>query len=302
MKALAADARRVTGDAAVLRHDLPRALLPGLILAAYASARVLEVAPNHFATTVPRLAVIGLDVLSAVAFALVDGSRRYGLRAMLVFCGICVLVGNAIENLGVMTGFPYGHYYFADLMGPKLFHVPVLLGLAYIGMAYVSWRLGRLILGFAAGGSFLAAPLVASFVMVAWDLAQDPVWATALHGWIWRDGGAWFRVPVSNYFGWYGTAFSIYLLFALYLKRRPVAESSGASGRAAILFYVLCAAGNVGQMLARGNDALVRDPSGQQWRVADITTASALVSIFVMGSFATLAWIRLNRPSGSAKD
>jgi hypothetical protein len=65
---------------------------------------------------------------------------------------------------------------------------------------------------------------------------------------------------------------------------------------------VLCAAGNVGQMLARGNDALVRDPSGQQWRVADITTASALVSIFVMGSFATLAWIRLNRPSGSAKD
>ena len=295
MKTLAADARALPGDAAVLRHHQPRALLPGLILAAYASARVLEVVPSP----VPRLAVVGLDVLSAVAFALADGSRRYGLRGMLVFCGICVLVGNAIENLGVMTGFPYGHYYFADLMGPKLFHVPVLLGLAYIGMAYVSWRLGRLILGSAADGSFLAAPLMASFVMVAWDLAQDPVWATALHGWIWRDGGAWFGVPVSNYLGWYGTVFSIYLLFALYLKRRPepIADAGRSSGRAAILFYAVCAAGNVGQVLARSNSALVRDPSGKQWRVSDFTAASALMSIFVMGAFAVLAWVKTsNRP------
>jgi len=298
MRTLAADARMLRGNAATGARRLPATLLPGLILAAYVCARVLEVAPSPFARTVPRLAVVALDVLSAAAFALVDGRRRYGLRGMLVFCGICVVVGNAIENLGVVTGFPYGHYYFADLMGPKLFHVPVLLGLAYIGMAYVSWTVGQALAGNAARisqhASVLATPLVAAFVMVAWDLAQDPVWATALHGWVWRDGGSWFGVPVSNYLGWYGTVFTIYVLFSLYLKRRPApaAGSSNSSGRTAILFYAVCAAGNVGQMLARGNGELVRDPSGQFWRVEDITAASAMVSIFGMGAFAVIAWIR----------
>ena len=106
-----------------------------LILAAYACARFLEIAP----TSVPRIAIVALDVLSAMAFALVDGARNYRLRGILVFAGICVVVGNISENLGVATGFPFGRYYFLDLMGPKLFHVPALLGLAYIGMAYVSW-------------------------------------------------------------------------------------------------------------------------------------------------------------------
>jgi len=294
MRTLAADAGALPGDAAPRRDRLPQTLLPSLILAAYVCARLLEVAPSPFARTAPRLAVVALDVLSAAAFALVDGTRRYGLRGMLVFCGICVVVGNTIENLSVVTGFPFGHYYFADLMGPKLFHVPVLLGLAYIGMAYVSWRLGCLIVGSAWREAMVATPLAASCVMVAWDLAQDPVWSTALHGWVWRDGGPWFGVPVSNYLGWYGTVFTIYLLFSFYLKRRPApaAGSGNSSGRAAILFYAVCAAGNVGQMLARGSDALVRDPSGKPWRVADITAASALVSIFAMGSFALVAWVR----------
>ena len=271
----------------------PTALVLSGILATYACARVLEVAHSP----IPRTAIVALDVLSAMAFALVDGARIYRLRGILVFAAICVVVGNLSENLGVATGFPFGRYYFVELMGPKLFHVPVLLGLAYIGMAYVSWTVGRLMAGVpsAPAKSLLAVPLLASFVMVAWDLAQDPVWATVLHGWVWRDGGPWFGVPVSNYLGWYGTVFLIYLLFALYLQREPARESTAhpPHGRAAILFYALCAVGNVAQMLGRAYPAVVQDPSGKQWRVADITIASALVSIFVMGGFAAVAWVRL---------
>jgi putative membrane protein len=187
-------------------------------------------------------------------------------------------------------------------MGPKLFHVPVLLGLAYIGMAYVSWVLARLISGRSdapiAGMRIFTLPLLASSIMTAWDLAQDPVWATVLHGWIWLDGGPWFGVPVSNYLGWYANLFVIYLLFALYLRIDPepsIAESR-ASWRPALIFYGLCAAGNV---LQRSSSypvpALVQDPTGKLWRVADITAASALVSIFVMGGFVVLAWISLMR-------
>jgi hypothetical protein len=57
--------------------------------------------------------------------------------------------------------------------------------------------------------------------------------------------------------------------------------------------YALCAAGNVCQIFGQPASAVVQDPTGHAWRVADITAASALVSIFVMGAFALFAWIRL---------
>jgi uncharacterized membrane protein len=276
----------------------------GLILALYASARIVEATPNH----IPQLAVVAVDVLSALAFALVHGSLHYRLRGILVFAGVCIVVGNISENLGVATGFPFGHYYFEELMGPKLFHVPVLLGLAYIGMAYVSWTLARLIVGApqmpVAGTRIITLPLVASFIMVAWDLAQDPVWGTVLHGWAWLDGGPWFGVPISNYLGWYGTVFTIYLLFALYLRASPspAVPRQQASWHAALLFYALCAVGNMLQAIHPAVPEVVSDPAGNQWRVADITGASAVVSIFVMGAFAVFAWIRLAEQQRSAKD
>jgi putative membrane protein len=267
----------------------------GLILASYACARILEVTPTPF----PRTAIVALDVLSAMAFALVHGALHYRLRGILVFAGICVAMGNLTENLSVTTGFPFGRYYFVDLMGPKLFHVPILLGLAYIGMAYVSWTLARVIVGTphapVAGMRIFALPLVASFLMVAWDLAQDPVWATVLRGWVWIDGGPWFGVPVSNYLGWFGTVFVIYMLFALYLRRGPALAipADCVNWWSALLFYALCASGNVLQTASHLAPAVVQDPTGKLWRFADIAGASALVSIFVMGGFAAIAWVRL---------
>ena len=273
-------------------------------MACYACARVLEIAP----TTIPRMAIVSLEVLSAMAFALTDGARRYGLQGILVFAGLCVLVGNVIENIGVATGIPFGRYYFVDLMGPKLFHVPMLLGLAYIGMAYVSWTLASTILNCGPeqrqSSRIFAVPFLAGFIMASWDLAQDPVWATVLHGWVWIDGGPWFGVPISNYVGWYGTVLLIYLFFASYLfryfSRQPGRNRS--SARPALLFYLLCAAGNILQSIPHSAGTVAQDPTGRQWMVADITRASALVSIFVMGSFVAIAWIRMARATNTITD
>jgi uncharacterized membrane protein len=272
------------------------------IFACYTCARILEIAP----TSIPHTAIVALDVFSALAFALVDGARHYGLRSILVFATFCTVIGNIVENMGVVTGFPFGPYYFVELMGPKLLHVPILLGLAYIGMAYVAWNVASLILSGSHTSTtrlhFLALPALASIIMTAWDLAQDPVWATVLHGWIWRYGGAWFGVPLSNYLGWLVTVFSIYALFALYLRFRSphfIAPQGIPASRSAVLFYALCASCNILQILPRPNSALVADPTGKLWRVADITHASALVSVFVMGSFVVLALFRAPRPGAA---
>ncbi len=279
--------------AAVRNLGLVKPLMAAALVV-YAIARLLEIVPS----AIPRTAIVALDVLSAMAFALVHGARVYRLRGILTFSLICLLVGNVIENAGVVTGFPFGRYYFVQLMGPKLFHVPILLGLAYIGMAYVSFALARTILGAAtrpiSGSLMITVPLLACIVMTAWDLAQDPVWSTVLHGWVWRDGGAWFGVPISNYLGWCGTNFVISVFFALYLRQSRITGPESLPGWP-LLFYGLCAVANILQVLPTPRPDVVADPTGRLWRIADITRASALVSIFVMGAFVGLAWLRLAR-------
>jgi uncharacterized membrane protein len=280
----------------VARNRTGVSLLLWALLMLYAVARVLQIFPGE----VPMLAVIALHVLSPIVFALIHGAMLYRTREILIFFAICLLIGNIFENVGVRTGFPFGHYYFTNLMGPKLFAVPILLGLAYLGMAYLSWTLARVILGNMQsplrGSRVVTVPLAAAFIMVAWDFSQDPVWSTILHLWIWPRGGPYFGVPVSNFLGWYLTVYVVYQLFALYLRGRQTnTDPLPASYRhQAVLFYAASAAGNVLLIIPRAALSVVSDPTGTKWKVTDITGTCALVSIFTMGAFALLAWARLS--------
>jgi uncharacterized membrane protein len=266
-----------------------------VLIALYAGARVSQVFPGK----VPMLAVVALHVLVPFVFALIHGGMLYRVRGILIFVAICLVVGNIFENVGVRSGFPFGRYDFTDLMGPKIFAVPVFLGLAYVGMAYLSWTLGRLILGGArsplAGARVVTAPLVAALIMVGWDSSMEPVWSTVLHGWIWLEGGAYFGVPVSNFLGWYLTVYVIFQCFAVYLRGRATGGARLGTGywKMAIIFYAVSAAGNVLVAIPRPVAAVVTDASGAQWKVSEITMACALASIFIMGGFAALAWARL---------
>jgi uncharacterized membrane protein len=269
------------------------------LLALYAAARFLPL----FAHKVPVSVIAALHILPPLLFAFLHGASLFGRRAILTFFLLFLVVGNLIENLGVMTGFPFGHYYFTDRMGPKLFHVPILLGLAYLGMGYISWTLAFPILGNRsarnplAGFRGIALPLVASFLMVAWDFSQDPVWSTIERCWVWVHGGPYFGVPASNFLGWYLAVYLFYQLFALYLRRRAAVLNPLPLRywQLAILFYALCSAGNLLLLLGNpsGGLTVVLDPSGATWDVRDILGASTLVSIFTMGAFALLAWARL---------
>jgi uncharacterized membrane protein len=265
------------------------------LLMLYAFARVLQVFPGQ----VPLVVVVGLHVLPPIVFALIHGAMFYRTRGIFIFFAICLVVGNIFENVGVRTGFPFSSYYFTDLMGPKLFAVPIQLGLAYLGMAYLSWTLARVILGNMRSpvtrSRVMTLPLIAAFIMVAWDFSQDPVWSTVLHLWIWRQGGAYFGVPVSNFLGWYLTVYVFYQLFALYLQGRSINPDPLPSSywNVAILFYAVSAAGNILLVIPRPIVSVVSDPSGTQWKVSDITRTCAVVSVLTMGAFAVLARVRL---------
>jgi len=255
------------------------------LVAIYAAARVTQAFPNYISVA----GIMALHVIPAFAFALVHGRMVYGWRGILTFTGLCLGVGFVFENVGVITGVPYGRYHFTNVMGPMLWHVPVLLGMAYVGMGYVSWILGRVI----AGPRLVGLPLAAAFIMVAWDFSMDPVWANLVHGWVWERGGSYFGVPLSNFAGWYATVFVIYELFALYLRRAQGESLPGGTWRSAVVFYAVSAGGNVFVIPAASNQSFVTDASGTPWSVHAMLGTAMLVSLFVMGAFALLAWLRI---------
>jgi len=264
-----------------------------LLIAIYTAARLLQIFPGK----VPMAGVIALHVLPPLVFALIHGTFLYRVRGALTFIALFLLIGNIFENIGVLTGFPFGNYYFTELMGPKIFQVPVFLGFAYVGMAYLSWVLANVILEKAgrltSGSNIVLVPLLASLIMTSWDLSQDAIWSTYLHLWIWPHGGIYFGVPISNFLGWYLTVFVIYQSFALYLRARQVRPPSASNyGGTAIAFYAISAAGNLLPLFRAGN-SVIADPTGTKWAVHDIAFASGLVSVFIMGAFVLFAYLKL---------
>src|SRR2546430_12233718 len=57
-------------------------------------------------------------------FALIHGGRRYGWKTIAVFMMVTAIVSNILENSSILTGFPFGHYYYTDSLGPKIALVP----------------------------------------------------------------------------------------------------------------------------------------------------------------------------------
>jgi uncharacterized membrane protein len=167
---------------------------------------------------VPVLSVITLFIVSWL-----HGSVRYGAKNMTIFFLITWLVSHSFEVLSIQTGFPFGHYYYDRLGGPRIFQVPIVIMFAYFSMAYLSWTLSRVLLRQYSQKltptKFFLVPLIASFIMVMWDLCMDPLSSTIASLWVWKEGGAYFGVPLQNYFGWFLVVYIIFQSFAFYISK-----------------------------------------------------------------------------------
>ena len=218
---------------------------------------------------------------------------------MLIFSALCLGIASLFEMMSLRTGFPFGHYEFTTLMGPKVFGLPILLALAYLGMGYVSWVLAILILDSEdkplCGSNLLLAPLIASLAMLAWDFSMDIVWADIDRAWIWRDGGMYFGVPLSNFAGWFLTTYVFNQCFAFYVRDRASVPQSSARWRLAVAFYAASAAGNFLVVAPLSHAADFVDQSGKHWMFSGILWASKAASIVLMMPLAFAAWIKAGK-------
>ena len=243
-----------------------------IVLPVYLLARITQL----WAERLPPLYIVVLHVVPPALFAVVHGSIVYSRKSILVFTAFCLGFGAFFESLSLRTGFPFGHYYFTSVMGPKVFGLPVLLVFAYLRIGYCSWILAVLTLACreenGGGWRLVATPALAAFIMLAWDVAMDPQWAAIDHAWVWLDGGAYLGVPFSNFFGWLLTAYLIFQAFALYCRAQPARRFASRRGfwQAPILMHTICAAGNLLIRVFPTTPAIFVDAAGREWYTASI--------------------------------
>ena len=274
-----------------------------LLVVAYAVVKLVN-------QVVPLPIPMPLMVLLPIVFGLMHGALRYKWSGILTFLVICLVVSNLLENTSILTGFPFGHYYYTDVLGPKLFLVPLLIGPAYFATGYLAWVIGTVLVGdisrTSSAFTTFAVPLIASFAMVAWDLGFDPSASTINHSWIWEQGGGYFGVPLTNYLGWFFTVYVFFQLFALFLrlrrtdsKEKTLAFPESHYAQAVIMYAVTGLAFVVAYLAGSGN-TLVTDAMGVVWHTRSIAEAEATVSIFTMIFAAALSTVKLLQRSATA--
>lgn len=235
--------------------------------------------------------IIIFPVIPLLAF--LHGSKRYGFKHMAVFFVITWLISNFFESLSIGTGFPFGNYHYtADI--PRVFEVPFVIMIAYFGMGYMAWTLGHIMIGQYGsklkGVSIFLAPFIASFIMVMWDVVMDPLTSTIGKEWIWEDGGNYYGVPISNYFGWFFVVYVFMQTFALYIAKFDSKGKAGFEPGKAYWFEAVAVYG------IQSLNYLLTCLTGDGYR--EIYSSMGLVCVFTMCFVTILSGIDVGRTFG----
>ncbi|WP_439880786.1 carotenoid biosynthesis protein [Pontibacter sp. MBLB2868] len=163
--------------------------------------------PEYF----QRLTPMNLLLTNAILFAF---HRRWN-AAFVLFAGVVFAVGFFSEVLGVHTGLLFGNYSYGVALGIKVWEVPLLIGLNWLMLTYVTGIISsRLRL------AWYAKALVAALLMVLLDYFIEPV-ATQFDFWSWQGG----HIPITNYLGWLivATFLQLYFQKAAFPKKNAMA-------------------------------------------------------------------------------
>jgi putative membrane protein len=138
--------------------------------------------------------------LVLTALLLLLNVESFGVRVAVGFA-VSLVVGFAVEALGVKTGVIFGEYHYTDRMGPALVEVPLVIGL--------NWAILVHCVHACLGERFRSRTLMAAVgasAMTAFDWVMEPV-AIRLRFWVWQAD----TVPLKNYLAWWGLSFVLLL-------------------------------------------------------------------------------------------
>ncbi|WP_026946114.1 carotenoid biosynthesis protein [Algoriphagus marincola] len=131
-----------------------------------------------------------------------------------IFAAAAFWIGFGAELIGIHTGYLFGDYVYGPTLGPKLWDVPIIIGVNWFILAYLTGSVFRKV-----PNDYYAA-FLGALAMTALDYIIEPV-AVALDFWYWKFD----VIPVENYLGWFGVSFVVHLIFrkANFEKFNPIA-------------------------------------------------------------------------------
>ncbi len=123
---------------------------------------------------------------------------KWGL-ILIVFFAIFPII---VEAVGITTGLPYGEFYYSDWMGFKI------LGLVpwSVAFAFAPLIFGSLTVASKLVEDWKMQVVFSAFILVLVDMVLDPA-AVVLSIWVWLSPGPYYGIPITNYTGWFLTAF-----------------------------------------------------------------------------------------------
>ncbi|MDI1321573.1 MAG: carotenoid biosynthesis protein [Algoriphagus sp.] len=120
-----------------------------------------------------------------------------------IFAAAAFWLGFGSELIGIHTGYLYGDYVYGVSLGPKLWDVPIVIGVNWFILVYLTGAVFHKSIPNDYYGAFLGA-----VSMTALDYVMEPV-AVALDFWSWKFD----IIPPENYLGWFLVSFLIHLIY-----------------------------------------------------------------------------------------
>lgn len=202
-----------------------------------AIARVIQV----FGLPVAPEFLIPYATVLFFAFSLGHAILQLGAFRAVVMLVSTLTITLGAELLGASTGAIFGPYHYTDAWPVKVLGlVPPVLPLAWFMMLYCSIRMAD-VLGFrwtrrlgrrsapAKGLELIVLSAIGALAMVAWDLGLDPT-MVHLGFWVWQEPGVYFGIPLSNYIGWFLTAFAAQAAYRIVSGLRSFAPAGVGDG------------------------------------------------------------------------
>jgi len=212
-------------------------------------------------------------------FAIAHASQRLGWKRMFAMLSLTFAVSLLFESLGVATGWIYGPYHYTDQLGPKFLGlVPLYVPLGWFLMSYPSFVIAGWIVPLDTAPitkRILSVAATGALVMTAWDVVLDPVRVQAGQ-WVWEVEGAYFGVPLQNYWGWWLTTFITLTVYLLLNRGTDSSPRSASFDQLALVSYMLIG-------LAEVSAALVLGLSGP-----------AMAGFFAMFPWVLWGWMRMH--------
>lgn len=132
---------------------------------------------------------------------------------------LAFLSGLSTELIGINTGMLFGNYSYGDVLGLKLYGVPILIGINWFTIVYCAYVSAGKLIGWihiknANNGStpisnYLMQAFFTALITTAFDWLMEPV-AVRLGFWSWKGD----EIPLFNYTCWFSVSFLLSLGFS----------------------------------------------------------------------------------------